>query len=162
MTRTDEETTMTQATDTNVIEKEIVLRAPRSRVWRAISNAQEFGQWFGMTFDGGFKAGQPMSGKFSNPKYAHLTLHMEIVSITPETLFSYRWHPGAMDPNVDYSQEPTTLIEFHLSETADGTKLTVIESGFDQIPEWRRAEAFKMNSGGWTSQVENIRKYVES
>jgi uncharacterized protein YndB with AHSA1/START domain len=162
MTPTAEETTMVQATDTNVIEKEIVLRAPRSRVWSAIADSAKFGQWFGMVFDGPFKSGKPMSGKFSNPKYAHLTLHMSIVDIKPEQLFSYRWHPGAMDPNVDYSQEPTTLIEFHLSETADGTKLTVIESGFDQIPEWRRAEAFKMNSGGWTSQVENIRKYVES
>ena len=153
---------MTQATDTNVIEKEIVLRAPLSRVWSAISNAEQFGQWFGMQFDGAFKAGQPIRGKFSNPKYAHLTLQMTIVDIEPESLFSYRWHPGAMDPDVDYSQEPTTLIEFRLSETADGTVLTVIESGFDQIPEWRRAEAFRMNSGGWTSQVENIRKYVES
>jgi uncharacterized protein YndB with AHSA1/START domain len=162
MNQTAEETTMSQATDTNVIEKEIVLRAPRSRVWRAISNAEEFGQWFGMTLDGPFKAGKTMNGKFSNPKYAQLTLHMSIVDIEPESLFSYRWHPGAMDPNVDYSQEPTTLIEFHLSETPDGTKLTVIESGFDQIPEWRRAEAFKMNSGGWKAQVENIRKYVES
>jgi uncharacterized protein YndB with AHSA1/START domain len=152
---------MSQATDTNVIEKEIVLRAPRSRVWRAISDANEFGQWFGMTLDGPFKPGKAMNGKFSNPKYAHVTLHMTIVDIQPETLFSYRWHPGAMDPNVDYSQEPTTLIEFRLSDAAEGTKLTVTESGFDEIPEWRRAEAFKMNSGGWTGQVENIRKYVE-
>jgi uncharacterized protein YndB with AHSA1/START domain len=162
MTQTAEGTTMSQATETNVIEKEIVLRAPRSRVWRALSNAEEFGQWFGMKFDGTFKAGQLIRGKFSNPKYVHLTLELTVESIEPERLFSYRWHPGAMDPNVDYSQEPTTLIEFHLSETADGTKLTVIESGFDQIPEWRRAEAFRMNNGGWTSQVENIRKYVES
>lgn len=153
---------MSQATDTNVIEKEIVLRAPRSRVWSAIADAEKFGQWFGMTFDGAFEPGKQMNGKFSNPKYAHLTLQMTVVDIEPETLFSYRWHPGAMDPTVDYSQEPTTLIEFHLAETDGGTKLTVIESGFDQIPEWRRAEAFKMNSGGWTSQVENIRKYVES
>ena len=152
---------MSQATDTNVIEKEIVLRAPRSRVWRAISDAGEFGQWFGMTLDGAFKTGKAMSGKFSNPKYAHIMLHMTIVDIEPETLFSYRWHPGAMDPNVDYSQEPTTLIEFRLSDAAEGTKLTVTESGFDEIPEWRRAEAFKMNSGGWTSQVDNIRKHVE-
>lgn len=153
---------MSQATDTNVIEKEIILRAPRSRVWSAIADAEKFGQWFGMTFDGAFKPGKEMNGKFSNSKYAHLTLQMTVVDIEPETLFSYRWHPGAMDPTVDYSQEPTTLIEFHLAETDGGTKLTVIESGFDQIPEWRRAEAFKMNSGGWTSQVENIRKYVES
>ena len=153
---------MSQATETNVIEKEIVLRAPRSRVWRAISNAEEFGQWFGMQFDGPFRSGEQMSGKFSNPKYAHVTLHMTIVSIEPEHLFSYRWHPGALDPTVDYSQESTTLIEFLLTDEGDGTKLTVIESGFDRLPEWRRAEAFRMNSGGWTSQVENIRKYVES
>ena len=162
MTQTAEETTMTQATDTNVIEKEIVLRAPRSRVWRALSDSAEFGQWFGMTLDGPFKTGQQMSDKFSNPKYAHITLYMTIVDIEPESLLSYRWHPGAMDPNVDYSQETPTLVEFHLSETADGTKLTVIESGFDQLPEWRRADAFKMNNGGWNAQVENIRKYVES
>ena len=162
MTITTEDTAMSQATDTNVIEKEITLRAPRSRVWRALADSQQFGTWFGMTFDGPFVAGKPLHGKFSNPKYAHLTLELTVESIEPERLFSYRWHPGAMDPNVDYSQETPTLVEFHLSETADGTKLTVIESGFDQIPEWRRAEAFKMNSGGWTSQVENIRKYVES
>ena len=153
---------MTQATETNVIEKEIVLRAPRSRVWRAIADAEQFGEWFGMKFDGAFKPGQEMSGKFTNPKYAHITLYMTIVDIDPETLFSYRWHPGALDTTVDYSQEATTLIEFRLSDADGGTKLTVIESGFDELPEWRRAEAFKMNSGGWTSQVENIRKYVES
>ena len=152
---------MSNAIDTNVIQKEIVLRAPRSRVWRALSDATEFGQWFGMTLDGPFKPGKAMSGKFSNPKYAHVTLYMTVVDIEPETLFSYRWHPGAMDPNVDYSQEPMTLIEFRLADAAEGTRLTVTESGFDEIPEWRRAEAFKMNSGGWTSQVENIRKHVE-
>lgn len=153
---------MTQATETNVIEKEIVLRAPRSRVWSAIADAEKFGQWFGMKFDGAFTSGQEMSGKFTNPKYAHITLYMTIVDIEPETLFSYRWHPGALDTTVDYSKEATTLIEFRLSDADGGTKLTVVESGFDELPEWRRAEAFKMNSGGWTSQVENIRKYVES
>jgi uncharacterized protein YndB with AHSA1/START domain len=153
---------MSQATETNVIEKEIVLRAPRSRVWSALSNSEEFGKWFGMQFDGPFKAGQPTLAKFANPKYAHMTLEFAIETIEPERLFSYRWHPYALDASVDYTQEPTTLIEFHLSETADGTKLIVIESGFDQIPEWRRSEAFNMNGKGWAAQVENIRKYVES
>lgn len=149
-------------TETNSILKQILLRAPRTRVWRALSDSTAFGQWFGITLDGPFKAGQSTLGVMTSPKYAHVTFEFIVDTVRPEELFSYRWHPYALDEKVDYSSEPTTLVEFRLADTADGTKLTVIESGFDHIPERRRAEAFRMNDKGWTSQVENIRKYVES
>jgi uncharacterized protein YndB with AHSA1/START domain len=85
-----------------------------------------------------------------------------IERIEPERYFSYRWHPYAADPNVDYSKEPTTLVEFRLDEVAEGTALTIVESGFDRIPLSRRAEAFRMNEAGWASQVRNIERYVAS
>ena len=154
-------TQTTEMTDTNSIEKEITLRAPRERVWRALTDAREFGAWFGITLDGPFTAGQPVHGRMANPKYAHVDFEFVVETIAPEELFSYRWHPYALDAAVDYSKEQKTLVEFHLSETPDGTVLRVIESGFDHIPEARRAEAFMMNGKGWTSQVENIRRYVE-
>lgn len=154
-------TQTTEMTDTNSIEKEITLRAPRERVWSALTDAQEFGAWFGITLDGAFKAGQPIHGRMTNPKYAHVDFEFIVETIAPQDLFSYRWHPYAIAQGVDFSQEPTTLVEFRLTDTAEGTMLTVIESGFDQIPEGRRAEAFLMNGKGWTSQVENIRRYVE-
>lgn len=154
-------TDTTQMTDTNTIEKEITLRAPRARVWRALTDAQEFGAWFGITIDGSFTAGQPVHGRMANPKYAHVDFEFVVETIAPEELFSYRWHPYAIAEGVDFSQEQKTLVEFHLSETPDGTMLRVIESGFDHVPAGRRAEAFLMNGKGWTAQVENIRRYVE-
>ncbi|MDQ2665706.1 MAG: SRPBCC family protein [Gemmatimonadota bacterium] len=150
-----------QMTDTNSIEKEITLRAPRAKVWRALTDAQEFGAWFGVTLDGAFKPGQPIHGRMTNPKYAHIDFEFVVETIAPQELFSYRWHPYAIAENVDFSQEQKTLVEFHLSDTPDGTMLRVIESGFDHIPAGRRAEAFLMNGKGWTAQVENIRRYVE-
>ncbi len=144
------------------IEKTIVIRAPRSRVWQAISNSTDFGEWFGMKIDAAFAAGARVSGRITIPKYDHLALEILIDQIVPERLFSYRWHPYAIDPAMDYSKEPMTLVEFHLEEIAAGTRLTVTESGFDQIPADRRAEAFRMNEGGWGQQVLNIEKYVTS
>jgi uncharacterized protein YndB with AHSA1/START domain len=148
--------------DTDRIEKKVVLRAPRSRVWRALTNAQEFGAWFGVRLESTFAEGARVQGRITVPGYEHVTLDITIEKVDPERLFSYRWHPYAIDPKVDYSQEPTTLVEFHLDEVAGGTELTVIESGFDRIPLARRAEAFRKNEGGWAQQVKNIERHVAS
>jgi uncharacterized protein YndB with AHSA1/START domain len=147
-------------TATDRIEKEIVLRAPRSRVWRALANAQEFGAWFGVKFEGKFKPGQRIEGQFTSPGYEHLTIDLEIERMDPENLLSYRWHPYAIDPAVDYSGEPTTLVEFRLEDAPGGTQLTIVESGFDGIPLARRAEALRMNDDGWAAQLENIERHV--
>ena len=144
------------------IEKTITLRAPRAQVWRAIADAAEFGEWFGMKLDGAFAAGERVSGRITIPKYDHLTLEMQVEQIVPDRLFSYRWHPYAIDSAVDYSQEPMTLVEFHLEDVPGGTRLTVIESGFAAIPAARRETAFRMNEGGWASQIVNIEKYVSA
>jgi uncharacterized protein YndB with AHSA1/START domain len=145
---------------TDRIEKTIVLRAPRSRVWRAIANAEEFGAWFGVKLEGAFAPGARVQGRITTPGYEHLTMDITIEQVDPERLFSYRWHPYAIDPGMDYSGEPTTLVEFRLDEVAGGTRLTVIESGFDRIPLERRAEAFRMNDQGWAEQIQNIERHV--
>lgn len=147
-------------TATDRIEKTVMLRAPRSRVWRALVNADEFGSWFGVTLEGPFTEGAAVRGRITHPGYDHLTLEVLVDRIEPEHRFSYRWHPYAVDPAVDYSKEPTTLVEFRLEDAPGGTRLTIVESGFDRIPLARRAEAFRMNDGGWTQQVENIKKHV--
>src|SRR6266545_4276096 len=153
---------MSQQTTTDRIDKEILLKASRSRVWRAISTPREFGEWFKVDMTGvEFKAGQPARGKMTYPGYEGMPFEIVIDRIEAERLLSFRWHPYAIDQNVDYSNEPMTLVEFKLEEVADGTKLTVTESGFDNIPLARRAEAFRMNSEGWAIQMENVRKYVE-
>ncbi|MGH9385759.1 MAG: SRPBCC family protein [Vicinamibacterales bacterium] len=145
---------------TDRIEKEIVLRAPRSQVWRALTKAEEFGEWFGARLQGAFTPGARVSGRITIKGYDHLTMEIVIDRVEPEHLFSYRWHPYAVDPAVDYSHEPMTLVEFQLHEVPDGTRLTVVESGFDRIPADRRATAFRMNEGGWTAQMKNIERYV--
>jgi uncharacterized protein YndB with AHSA1/START domain len=147
-------------TTTDRIEKAIVLRAPQSRVWRALANAQEFGAWFGIKFKGAFKAGERIEGQITSPGYEHVTIEFTIERMDPESRLSYRWHPYAIDPAVDYSSEPTTLVEFRLEEVSGGTQLTVIESGFDRIPLARRAEALRMNDDGWASQLVNIERHV--
>ena len=149
---------------TDRIEKRVVLRAPRSRVWRAIADAKEFGTWFGMKLEGAFAAGSTVRGRLTIPNYDHLTLELQIERIDPEHYFSYRWHPYAIDPKVDYSSEPTTLVEFRLDEMEGGTStaVTIVESGFDRIPLARRAEAFRMNDGGWTEQIANIERHVST
>jgi uncharacterized protein YndB with AHSA1/START domain len=145
---------------TDRIEKTIFLRAPRSRVWRAIATPEEFGAWFGVKLDGAFAPGARVSGRITNPGYEHLTMEITIERMDPERLFSYRWHPAAIDPNADYSGEPTTLVEFRLDEVPGGTQLTVVESGFDRVPAARRAEAYRMNEGGWAQQMKNIERHV--
>lgn len=145
---------------TDRIQKEIRLRAPRSRVWRALTDAGEFGAWFGVKLDGRFAVGESIAGSITHPGYEHLKMNLKVERMDEERLFSYRWHPYAVDPKVDYSSEPTTLVEFQLEDADGGTLLKVIESGFDTIPEARRAEAYRMNEGGWAAQMENIQRYV--
>ena len=151
-----------EKTSTDRIEKKIVLRAPRARVWRAIADAKEFGTWFGAKLEGAFAAGARVRGRVTIPGYEHLEMEFTIERIEPERLLSLRWHPYAIDPAVDYSGEPTTLVEFRLEEVAGGTELTVSESGFDQIPAARRAEAFRMNERGWATQLKNIERHVSA
>ncbi len=145
---------------TDRIEKEIVLRAPRSRVWRALANADEFGAWFGMKLEGAFAPGGRVHGQITLPDHGRVTIEIAIERMDPESRLSYRWHPYPVESGVDYSSEPTTLVEFHLEEVAGGTHLRVVESGFDRIPLARRAEAFRMNDAGWTEQLENIARHV--
>jgi uncharacterized protein YndB with AHSA1/START domain len=142
------------------IHKEVVLRAPLARVWSALSDPAKFGAWFGAKLSGTFAAGSVTRGPITISGFDHLTLEMDVVSIEPERYFAYRWHPYAIDPKVDYSSEPTTLVEFRLEAATDGTKLTITESGFDRIPAVRRAEAFRMNDGGWSDQAKNLTRYV--
>jgi uncharacterized protein YndB with AHSA1/START domain len=159
MTATARETQGTTSTDR--IEKKIELRAPRSRVWRAVSTAEEFGTWFKVNLDGAFAEGASTYGNITHPGYEHLRMEIQVERIEPERYFSYRWHPYAIDPAVDYSGEPTTLVEFILDETEGGTAVTIIESGFDRIPPARRDEAFRMNDRGWAGQTKNLARHVE-
>jgi uncharacterized protein YndB with AHSA1/START domain len=150
-----------QTAATDRIEKTSVLRAPRSRVWRAITTPAEFGAWFRVTLDASaFTAGATVRGRITYPGYEHLTTDIHIEKVQPETYFAYRWHPNATDPAKDYSPEPTTLVEFTLADVPEGTRLTIVESGFDRIPPGRRDEAFRNNDGGWTEQMKNVAAYV--
>jgi uncharacterized protein YndB with AHSA1/START domain len=143
------------------IEKTIELKAPVARVWRALTDHQEFGAWFRVRLDGPFVPGQVSRGHITYPGSEHLRWEAVVQKMEPERLFSFTWHPYAVDPNHDYSGEPPTLVEFTLQPTADGTLLRVVESGFDQLPSTRRLEAFRMNEGGWSEQVKNIARHVE-
>lgn len=159
------------AASTDRIEKTILLRAPLERVWRAISDAKEFGSWFGVEFDGPFVGGARLTGRIAPTKvdaevakaqqpYAGMAFEFRVDRIEPMRLFSFRWHPFAVDPKVDYSSEPATLVVFKLEEVAGGTKLVISESGFDRIPLERRAKAFAANEQGWTMQAKLIEKYL--
>jgi uncharacterized protein YndB with AHSA1/START domain len=147
-------------TSTDRIEKQTVIRAPRSKVWRAITDSREFGKWFKAEMTDPFVQGAPARGRITHPGYEHLTIEVYVERIEPEHFFSWRWHPYAVDPQKDYSQEPTTLVEFDLEEVPEGTRILVTESGFDQIPLARRSEAFRMNSNGWEGQLKNVAAYV--
>jgi uncharacterized protein YndB with AHSA1/START domain len=142
------------------IEKRIELKAPLSRVWRALTDHREFGLWFRVKLDGPFVPGQASRGWITYPGYEHVKWEAVVQKMEPERLFSFTWHPYAVDPKMDYSKEPPTLVEFRLEKTPAGTLLTVTESGFDKIPAGRRPEAFRMNEGGWTAQIRNIENYV--
>jgi len=144
------------------IEKKILLRAPRSRVWRALTEAREFSEWFRVNLRGQFGPGLEISGQVTYPGYEHLTMTVRVERMDPERLFSFRWHPAAIDPKVDYSAEPTTLVEFRLEETPEGTLLTVTESGFQALPVGRQGFAHEANSSGWEEQLKNIERHVAS
>ncbi len=142
------------------IEKQILLRAPRSRVWRALTDAGEFSQWFRVTLVGEFRPGQRITGPVTYPGYEYLTMEAWVERMQPESLFSFRWHPYAVKRGVDYSEEPTTTVEFRLEEVPGGTLLKVAESGFSQLPAARRGPAHEANSGGWDEQLRNIERHV--
>jgi len=143
------------------IEKSLELEAPVARVWRALTDHREFGQWFRVNIEAPFVPGQPAQGQITHPGYEHLRWHAVIQKMEPEKLFSFTWHPYAIDPNRDYSHETPTLVEFRLEKSASGgTLLRLTESGFDEIPADRRAEALRMNDGGWSAQLRNIASHV--
>ncbi|HTM83449.1 MAG TPA: SRPBCC family protein [Mycobacterium sp.] len=156
---------------TDRIEKRVLLRAPLDRVWPAISDPEQFGTWFGVRFDGPFVAGTSVNAVMTptmvdddvaraQQSHAGTAATWQIVAVEPRRRFAYRWHPGAVEPDVDYDREPTTLVEFTLSETPDGVLLTIVESGFDALPAARRGAAFEANRGGWAAQVVLVQKYL--
>ena len=142
------------------IEKSIELKAPISRVWDALTDHHKFGKWFQVKLDGPFVPGQVSHGQITYPGYEHVKWEALILKIDPKHLFSFTWHPDPVNLNIDYSKEPSTLVEFRLEKVPNGTLLTVSESGFENIPSYRRFEAFRTNEGGWTEQMKNIEKYV--
>jgi uncharacterized protein YndB with AHSA1/START domain len=144
----------------DVIEKQIELKASPERVWRALTDHREFGEWFGVKMERPFVAGQISRGRILSPGYDHLTFEITVVRLEPQSIFGFTWHPYAIDPAVDYSQETPTLVEFRLKKTATGTLLTLTESGFDKIPPHRRDAALRMNHSGWEEQMKNIERYV--
>jgi uncharacterized protein YndB with AHSA1/START domain len=144
----------------NQIEKRIEIKAPVSRVWRALTDYREFGEWFRVKLEGPFVPGQASRGQITHPGYEHVVFQVVVQKMEPEHLFSYTWRPFAIDPKVDYSNETPTLVEFRLEKAPGGTLLLLTESGFDHVPSGRRAEAFRMNDGGWTQQMKNIETYV--
>ena len=150
----------TTAPSTDRIEKQVTLDASRSRVWRALTDVQQFNAWFGVSLATPFAPGAEVKGQLTIRSYEHLTLTIWIEAMEPPKFFSFRWHPYAIEPGVDYSTEPTTLVSFTLEEAGAGTRLTIVESGFDAIPESRRAKAFSSNSAGWDGQAKNIQKFL--
>jgi uncharacterized protein YndB with AHSA1/START domain len=157
--------------NTDRIEKQILLKAPREKVWRAITDSREFGAWFGMRLDGPFVAGRKITGRIApttvDPEVAKMqepfagkAVELFVHRVEPETRFCLQWHPFAVDPKVDYSQEPMTLITFLLEEKPGGTLLTITEEGFEKIPPARRADALKANDGGWAHQAKLLEKYL--
>lgn len=144
------------------IEKQIQLKAPRSRVWRALTDYQEFSTWFGVGLSSPFTAGETTSGHITIPGYEHIRFDATVQKLEPENYFSYLWHPYAVEPTVDYSNEAPTLVEFTLEEKEGGTLLSVTESGFAKLPAHRRNEAFRMNERGWAQQLQAIEEHVKS
>jgi len=151
-----------QQHSTDRIEKQVTLRASRSKVWRALTDSQQFGEWFRVKLDGPFVAGREIGGNILHPGYEHVRFTAWVEAIEPEQYFSFRWHPYGIDKDVDYSHEPTTLCEFRLEDAPEGTRLSLTESGFDALPPERHDIALRMNTKGWEAQLEkNIRAYVE-
>ena len=159
------------SSSTDRVEKQLFLLAPQDKVWHAISDAREFGNWFGVEFDREFAPGARMTGRIKptkadlavaeiQKKYAGMRMALVVERVEPMRVFAYRWHPFAIDPDVDYSTEPMTLVTFTLEPTEGGTMLRVVESGFDAIPIGRRADAFEANEEGWGMQMQMIEKYL--
>jgi uncharacterized protein YndB with AHSA1/START domain len=144
------------------IEKQVDIAAPVGRVWRALIDHREFGAWFRVDLESPFEVGRTVRGRITHPGYEHVVWQARIDAIELEHRFAFSWRPYAIDPDKDYSAEPMTQVEFTLEPIATGTRLRIVESGFDGIPEARRAEAFRMNDSGWTQQAQNIRRHVES
>ena len=154
---------MTTAPMTDRIERSILIKAPRSRVWRALAGAEEFGSWFGVALQGhSFAPGQRVTAPITIEGFRHVMFDVVIERMESEKLLSYRWHPYAVDPNIDYSKEERTLVTFTLQDAPEGTLLTVVESGFDKVPPERRMEAFRANSGGWEHQMQNIQRHADA
>lgn len=151
---------MNTATTTDRIEKQIFLKAPRSRVWRALADSAEFGKWFQIVFSEPFRPGATMKGRVTFPGYENMLMEFVIETMEPERCFSYRWHPNAKATGEDYSSEPMTLVEFTLKDAEGGTLLTVVETGFDRLLLERRAAALKSNTNGWEQQMKAIEAYL--
>lgn len=146
---------------TDIIECETRIAAPIERVWEAIGDHRKFGEWFKVALDQPFEAGQQSTGHITIPAYAHVRWTAEVVAVEPPRRLAFRWHPYAIEQGRDYSNEPTTLVDIMLEPDGDGTRVRVVESGFDALPASRRDEAFRMNSSGWEAQMKNVRTYVE-
>jgi uncharacterized protein YndB with AHSA1/START domain len=146
---------------TDRIEKSVELKAPVSRAWRALTDYREFGTWFRVQLDTPFAPGKTVRGQITHPGYEHMKWEMVVQKMEPERLFSFTWHPYAVDPDQDYSSEVPTLVEFTLEKSATGTLLRVVESGFDKLPDKRRLEAFRMNETGWSEQMKNFARHVD-
>lgn len=143
------------------IEKTIHLKAPRSRVWRALTDSREFGEWFRAVFTEPFQAGEAIRGRMTYPGYEYLKFDVFVEEMVPESRFSFRWHPDEVDPDVDTSAEPKTLVSFTLADSGDGgTVLTLVESGFDSIPHGRGEASKRKNAQGWDEQALNIANYL--
>jgi uncharacterized protein YndB with AHSA1/START domain len=141
------------------IEKQILIKAPRARVWRALTDHEEFGEWFGMRLDAAFSPGKRVTGQIDYQGKTH-AVALDVERLEPEQRLAWRWHPYAVEPDVDYASEPKTLVSFELSEESGGTLLRIVESGFDAIPIARRAKAYRMNEGGWEAQAKNLANHV--
>ncbi len=149
-------------TDTDRIEKQVLLGASKARVWRALTDAREFGAWFRVALDREFSQGARVTGRITYPGYEHLRFEVVVERMDAESMFSFRWHPLPPEPEGDDSDEPSTLVEFRIEEAAGETLLTVVESGFDGLPADRRQEAYLRNTEGWEIQMQNVKKHVES
>jgi uncharacterized protein YndB with AHSA1/START domain len=148
------------ALTTDRIEKHAVLRAPLSRVWQAITDSQQFGEWFRVDLQGAFAEGAVVSGRMTEPGYEHAIMEVLVEKISPQSYFAFRWHPYEENGGVDFATAPTTLVEFFLEEVSEGTRLTIVESGFDCIPPDKRGEAVRNNDQGWSYQMRNVERYV--
>ncbi len=154
---------MKQMTVTDRIEKTVLLKAPRGRVWRALADARSFGEWFGVDIDGTIEPGARLTGHIKHKGYEHVPFEITVEAMEPERQLSWRWHPdAAIEPERDFTDEPTTLVTFTLDEVAGGTVLRIVESGFDQIDPPRRTAAYRGNEDGWSGQMEAIKRYVET